>query len=806
MAAPTPHAFHSWRTLGFPRPPEAISAGVRFKNSCAVLEVTVLSPDIVRIRFSPTPEFARDHSYTVENFSGDPGALEISPGDSETILTTSALQITLHHAPFAITIADLAGNVIDQDETTLGTSWAGPRVQVSKYLDDAAAIYGFGEKNGRLNKRGICNSGAAYAMWATDAFAYDGGADPLYANVPFYLNVKAGRAHGIYLDNTYRTFFDVGHLHRGALSFGAEGGELDYYFINGPHPRDVVARYTRLTGLTPLPPRWALGYHQCRWSYYPESRVRKLANDFRHHKVPGEVLWLDVHHLDGYAPFTWDRERFPDPRKMIADLHAQGFRVVPIVDPHIKAEAGHAPYDEGLIGDHFVRYADGRLYQAPVWPSNAEKNPRQSVFPDFTRDETRAWWGALFKDLLDLGADGIWNDMNEPTVFVPPWKTFPSDVMHHNEGSPAGHDAVHNVYGMLNSRATYEGLLRLRPDQRPFILTRSTFAGGQRYAALWTGDNVSEWTHLQQSIPMLLGLSLSGFNFIGADIGGFAGIATPELFTRWLQAAVLSPFMRAHTMINTPDQEPWVYGEHHLAHNRRAIELRYELLPHIYSVMAECCAAGLPVLRPLFLEYPEDKETEDRDDCFLFGRDLLAAPVLKEQQSRHHVYLPASDWYDLWTGKVYAGGRSHALDVTLESMPLFVRAGGFIFRQPVVQHTGEMPGQPLIVAVYPHETASEAAYYEDDGASFAYRRGGFWRRAFKQRRDGRRLLCEAGAVEGNFQPAPRDLIWRVHTGSNPPASVTLNGSRIADWKTTDAGQTEIRLPDTREAIRLVIET
>ncbi len=780
-ASSSPRVFHSWRTLSFSEPPAQNGAGVLFKNPGGILAVTIITPDIVRIRFSPTPAFVRDHSYSIDGRPSEPGAVEIGIGDSETQLLTTSLEITLHHAPFAVSIADREGRVIHEDETALGTTWAGPRVQVAKKLSDTAAVYGFGEKSGRLNKRGICNSGASYAMWATDAFAYDGSADPLYATVPFYLHTEAGRAHGIYLDNTHRTFFDVGHQHRGALSFGAEGGELDYYFIHGPHPRDVVARYTRLTGLTPLPPRWALGYHQCRWSYYPESRVRKLANDFREKKVPGEVLWLDVHYLDGYAPFTWDRERFPDPRKMIADLHAQGFRVVPIVDPHIKAEAGHAPYDEGLMGDHFVRHADGPLYQAPVWPIRAEKNPRQSVFPDFTRPETRAWWGTLFKDLTDLGADGIWNDMNEPTVFVLPWKTFPSDVMHHNEGLPVGHEAVHNVYGMLNSRATFEGLLRLRPDQRPFILTRSTFAGGQRYAALWTGDNVSEWTHLQQSIPMLLGLSLSGFTFIGADIGGFAGVAT------------------------TPDQEPWAYGERHLAINRRAIELRYELLPHIYSVMADCCAEGLPVLRPLFFEYPDDKETEELDDCFLFGRDLLSAPVLKEVPGRHSVYLPAGEWHDFWTGRVYPGKRYHALEVTLESIPLFVRAGGFIFSQPVVQHTSEMPGQPLIVAVYPHETVSESTYYEDDGASFAYRRGGFWRRKFKQRRDGHVVLCQAGPVEGDFTPAPRELVWRVHTGTLQPVRVTLNGESVKNWTTTTAGQIEIRLPDTREAMRLVIE-
>jgi alpha-glucosidase len=788
-------------------------AGVRLKSPGGILAVTVLTPDIIRVRFSPTPEFNRDYSYTIEKSPAKPGHVEISTSDSETTLITASLQITLHHAPFGITFADREGRVLDQDETTLGTSWAGERVQVAKRLDDTTAIYGLGEKNGRLNKRGWCNGGYSYAMWATDTFLYDQSTDPLYVSVPFYLGMREGRSYGIFFDNTHRSFFDIGRQRRGVLSFGVEGGELDYYFINGPHPRDAVARYTQLTGRTPLPPRWALGYHQSRWSYYPESRVRKLAADFRQKKVPGEVLWLDVHHLDGYAPFTWDEERFPDPKKLISDLRANGFRVVPIVDPHIKVEPGHAPYDSGLAGDHFVKLADGTVYEAPVWPSNAEKKPRQSVFPDFTRDSTRKWWGTLFKDLTEAGVAGIWNDMNEPAVFVSPWKTFPPDAMHDNAGEPVGHNAVHNVYGMLNSRATHEGLRHLRPDTRPFVLTRASFAGGQRYAAVWTGDNSSDWSHLQQSIPMLLGLGLSGFSFVGADIGGFAQVATAELFTRWLQAGVFYPFMRAHTEINTPDQEPWAYGERHEAINRRAIELRYELLPHFYSVMAESCAEGLPALRPLFFEFPEDPNAADVDDVFLFGRDLLAAPVIRPEQTSRNTYLPPGDWCDFWTGQILKGSQRHFFQVTLESIPVFVRAGGLVFRQPVVQHTGEMAGQPLIVAAYPGAVAGEATFYEDDGETFAFERGGFWRRKFIQQREAARVVLAAEAVEGDYRPATRDLVFRLIALSGGPKTVSVNGRAISratqpvadTWLLAQDGAVEIRVQDRRDAVRVSVD-
>lgn len=812
---PAPSVFSGWRTASFPAPPQLTKHSVTFRSPVASAAVSILSPDIIRVRFSPTPAFGRDHSYVVEKNSIDPGPTEIATSGHETTIVAGSLRITIHHAPFGITFADLNGRVLDEDETSLGTSFAGSRVQIAKRLEDSTAIYGLGEKNGRLNKRGWCLGGYSYAMWATDAFAYDPSTDPLYVSVPFYMGLQDGRAYGIYLDNTHRTFFDIGRQQRGVLSFGAEGGELDYYFINGPHPRDVLARYAQLTGRTSLPPRWSLGYHQSRWSYYPESRVRKLAADFRTQKVPGEVLWLDVHMLDGYAPFTWDKDRFPNPKKLIADLRRDGFRVVPIVDPHIKAEPGHAPYDSGRRGDHFVKTSGGTVYQAPVWPSNAEKNPRPSVFPDFTRPTTREWWGTLLKELTDLGVAGIWNDMNEPAVFVPPSKTFPPDAMHDNDGAPTGHDAVHNVYGMLNSRATHEGLRRLRPDTRPFVLTRASFAGGQRYAAVWTGDNSSDWSHLQQSLPMLLGLSLSGFTFVGADIGGFAGVATAELFTRWLQAGVFYPFMRAHTEINTPDQEPWVYGERHEAINRRAIELRYELLPHLYNVMADSCAAGLPAMRPLFFEFPGDENARDTDDVFLFGRDLLVAPVIKPEQTSRNTYLPPGDWYDFWTAHKLTGGQHHQLQVTLESLPIFVRAGGFVFRQPVVQHTGEMPGQPLIVCVYPGAAESSAIYYEDDGETFAHERGGFFRRKFIQRREGPRILVDAEPAEGDFQPADRHLVLRILAPGATPKNISVNGlslSRVLmdankpdTWRPSENGFIEICVQDRRGVIRVVIE-
>ncbi len=336
---------------------------------------------------------------------------------------------------------------------------------------------------------------------------------------------------------------------------------------------------------------------------------------------------------------------------MISDLRAQGFRVVTIVDPHPKKEPGYQPYDEGIAGNYFVKRPDGTVYAGPVWPAHAEHNPGPSVFPDFSKPAAREWWGSLYQPLLDAGVAGIWNDMDEPSVFDTPSGTMPLDVVFDNEGQPSTHRELHNVYGQLMSRSTFEGLARLRPDDRPFVLTRASFAGGQRYAAVWPGDNTSDWSSLRQSVSTLMGLGLSGFSFVGCDIGGFVGTPPGELYTRWLQAGVFFPFMRSHSELGSPDKDPWTFGQQLEPINKRAIELRYELLPGIYNAMEQATETGVPALRPLFLEFPNDESAASVEDEYLFGSDLLVAPVLYEGQILRDVYLPAGNWFDYWTGQ-----------------------------------------------------------------------------------------------------------------------------------------------------------
>ena len=634
-------AWAGWASLGAMPAPRRDGPTLTWKSAQGVLALSVLSPEVVRVRFVAKPAFGRDHSYAVVGkLPGDPGAsFDVQAGQS--VVKTAALTVTVKHDPLRIAFATAAGESLDEDDPSRGIGFVDETVRVWKRLRDDEFVYGLGEKTGRLNKRGRNLGGYSYVMWNSDTFAYGDDTDPIYADFPFFIVMRNGRAHGIFFDNTYRSLFEIGRESQRLLSFGAEGGELNYYFIDGPTPRDVVERYTALTGRMPLPPRWALGYNQCRYSYYPESKVRMIADTFRQKHIPADVIWLDIHYLDGFNPFTWDKERFPDPARLIADLGRQGFKVVTILDGHPKKQPGWDVYDSGLKGDNYVKNPDGTVYEADVWPANAEKNPAPSVFPDFSKPAAREWWGGLYKKLTDVGVAGIWNDMNEPAVFTrTPDHTMPFDNRHDGEGQPTDHREIHNVYGMLMTRSTREGLLRARPDHRPFVLTRATYAGGQRYSAIWPGDNVSDWDDFRATIPMFSNMGLSGFPFVGADIGGFAEAPTPELFTRWLQAGVFYPFMRTHTMIGSPDQEPWSYGTHLEDVNRRAIEMRYQLLPHLYNLFEEASRTGAPIFRPLLFEYPDDPATYERDDEFLWGRDLLVAPVLREGVTDREVYLP----------------------------------------------------------------------------------------------------------------------------------------------------------------------
>jgi alpha-glucosidase len=525
----------------------------------------------------------------------------------------------------------------------------------------------------------------------------------------------------------------------------------------------------------PLPPRWSLGYQQSRWSYTPDTRVREIASGFRARKIPCDVIYLDIDYMDGYRIFTWNPNSFRNPAGLLQELKGMGFTTAVIVDPGIKVDTGYAAYRTGLAGGHFLRMPDGTVYTGKVWPGIC-------AFPDFTSSAARRWWGDQFAGLVAAGVRGWWNDMNEPSVFDVPTKTVDPAVIHDDEGLHTPHAKNHNIYGMQMTRATYEGVLRLLPNERPFVLTRASYAGGWRYSASWTGDNVSSWEHLSMALAMCLNLSISGQPFVGADIGGFIGQPSPELFARWLQLGVLTPLMRAHAEIKSKNKEPWEYGPAFTDINRETINLRYRLLPYIYTTMAAASVSGIPAMRPMVFDHPADRRFAGAAGQFMFGDDILAAPVLAEGETTKTVDLPQGRWYDFWSGTGIQGGASYTVSAPIGSLPLFVPAGATIPMQQVVQHTGEAPINPLTLRTFPAEIgiSYDSHYYEDDGTSFRYLEGATLRRTFTTRSLPDRVVLSVSVAEGGYWPMRRGLaVHFVDFGARAPSKVSLNGVTLA---------------------------
>ncbi|MDQ3802969.1 MAG: glycoside hydrolase family 31 protein [Acidobacteriota bacterium] len=723
----------AWRAAGDVRRVEKRADGVVLTlTSGARVAVTFRDLETVRVRFAPRGQFGRDFSYAAEPKDRKTVSAAVrEERDHVSVSSLNGTTVRVTRRPFLLTVLDHGGRVVVEDDPARPHSFDPDtgEVEASKRRVEWETYYGFGEKALPASRHT-----QHMVMWNTDTYGYPRGLDPIYQSVGFFIALRhaqgRGAAYGLFFDNTHRTYFDMGKTAPHRYTFGAQGGELNYYVFTGGReraPKRVLQDYTDLTGRTPLPPVWALGNQQSRWSYFPESRVREVARRFRETRTPAEVIYLDIDYMDGFRVFTWDRKRFPDPAKMIADLRAEGFRTVLIIDPGIKADENYRVYREGKTGGHFVKTAGGAELRGTVWPGVC-------AFPDFTSAAAREWFASYYRGHLDEGVAGFWNDMNEPGIFLDettpkpdtyhhPMKTFPVDARHAGDGDPGTHARYHNVYGMQMARSTFEGLRKLRPDERPFVLTRAGYAGVQRYSAVWTGDNVASWDHLRLSIPMLTNLGVSGVPFVGADVGGFSGNPSPELYARWTQAAALTPFLRSHSEANSKPHEPYSFGPEFTDINRASIELRYRLLPYLYSAFREHTQTGAPVMRPLWFEYPDDERTYLNEDQYLVGRDLLVAPVVTEGVVKRRVYFPRGGaWVDWWTGRRYEGGTEAEVAAPLNRLPLFARAGAAIPVQPVVQHTGEMMRTPLsLVVAGGAEGAS--SFYEDAGEGYEHLRG-----------------------------------------------------------------------------------
>ncbi len=628
------------------------------------------------------------------------------------------------------------------------------------------SFYGAGEIAGPLLR-----NGRRVVCWNTDSFEYDDTKESLYQSHPWVLGVRSdGTSFGVLADTTFRCTLEFGGAGAEArpgspagdgLAISAEGLPFEVYVVEREEPGQVVAALADLTGHMPLPPKWALGFHQSRWSYEPDTQVLEIAREFRARRMPADCIWLDIDYMEGFRCFTFDPQKFPEPRRLNDDLHALGFKSIWMIDCGFKVDENDPVYRSGREGDHFIRTAGGEEFKGSVWPGLC-------AFPDFTREATRRWWAELYKPFLDTGLDGVWNDMNEPAVFDNPSKQPPEDLQHRADeeiGGPGPHSRYRNVYGMLMVRASREGMQRARPGKRPFILTRSNFVGGHRYAATWTGDNVANSDHLSWSIPMVLNMGLSGQPFSGPDIGGFSGNADARLFARWMGIGALLPFARVHSIKDSQPREPWAMGEECERACRAALERRYRLMPYLYTLFHEAAMTGLPIARPLFFGDPRDQSLRDADDAFLLGSDLLVRCAVEPDGACQAAFphgRPAWRGFDLGELET-TQGTAHSTHPELPEM--YVRAGSIIPIGPVMQWVDERPLDPLTLVVAP-DARGEAVgvLYEDAGEGLDYVDGMFRLTTYRAHTEGDRVIV---------RPDPPLGRYHTHHGPHPARDVEV---------------------------------
>ncbi|MBP6236217.1 MAG: glycoside hydrolase family 31 protein [Saprospiraceae bacterium] len=693
-------------------------------NQCAI-KISVLSDHIIRIRYSTDGHFEHDFSYAISNkFVPITENVEQKIHLDHIEIITNAVILHINKLDSKLTFTDIAGKIICRDER--GFHWeehrqyGGNVVKMSKVVKEGEHFYGMGDKTMHLNLRG-----RRVTNWAMDTYGFKKEEDPIYKAIPFYTAIHSEIGYGIFFDNTFKAHFDFGSERRSVTSFWAEGGEMNYYFIFGPELIDVTRRYTQLTGTPELPPLWSLGYQQSKWSYYPHTKVKEVTNKLRSNLIPCDAIYLDIDYMDGFRCFTWDKEKFPEPKAMISELKKNGFKTVVIIDPGIKIDENYAVYNEAIENNYFCRRADGPFMKGKVWPGDC-------YFPDFTNPKVRKWWSGLFQELIEeIGVRGVWNDMNEPALFEINGKTFPDDVRHDFDGNPCSHRKAHNVYGMQMARATFKGVKKYNSGQRPLVITRSAYSGAQRYASAWTGDNIASWEHLWIATMQCQRMSTSGFSFVGSDIGGFIDHPTPELFVRWMQLAVFHPFFRTHSSGDHGEQEPWSFGEAALKIIRTYIELRYTLLPYIYTAFHQYVNEFTPMLKPISMFDQSDQDTLYRVDEFLMGDHILVCPVLEPNAKSRYVYLPKGKWYNYWTNKVFEGGKEILAEAPLEQIPLYIREGAVIPFYPVMQYVGEKQVDQLTIKVYYGGESLNSYLYEDSGDGYDYEKGIYNRKKFK---------------------------------------------------------------------------
>lgn len=670
------------------------------------ITLTMFENDIVKVFIGDKYEESISTNGVVDNL--EKGEFIVEEDSNFVIIKGTKVLTFVDKNTTEISFKDLDGNIINEDFQPSFKDEKG-NVYISK-VNDCLAYYGLGEKGGDLNKKGCYTEN-----FNTDDPETDDDSITYYKTIPFYVALKEEATYGIFFDNSFRSYFDMGKERGDRIFFGAIGGQIQYYFIPGENIKEVVKNYTALTGKMEIPPLWSLGYQQCRFSYFSQEEVRELVKTFEEKDIPLDVVYLDIDYMDGFRVMTFKTPNFNDAAGLISDLKEKGIRTITIIDPGVKVDEEYDVFKRGKEGNHFTKKLDGEIFIGAVWPGD-------SAFPDFSNKDCREWWKSELKKFIsEHGMDGIWNDMNEPCVFNNDHKTMLETCLHNSDNGVIEHKEFHNRYGFEMSRCSKEAQEELNPNERGFSMTRATYAGGQRYSSVWTGDNMSLWNQMRMSISMNANLGISGFSFVGNDVSGFGLDSSEELFIRWMEMGPFIPIFRNHSNMYTRRQEPWAFGPKAEKIAKKSIELRYELLPYIYDLYYISHKEGLPIFRPMIMEYEKDMNLLNMREQFMLGENMIVAPVLYEGERSKTVYLPKGSWFNYFTREKLQGGKWYKLPCELDEILVFVKEGAIIpTYNKKFRNVKERP-KNILLKVFGEN--AKGFHYNDDGHTMEYLEG-----------------------------------------------------------------------------------
>jgi alpha-glucosidase len=735
-----------------------INDGISGKTATAFFQVLVYNDNVIRVRVSQQEEMD-DFTYVLVNEPGAEDKLEIIEIGNSVVVKTGPIEMEIEKTPsFRVIFRNKEGKIVNEDVPGdgFGTSFIGNRSTLNKKLFPDERFVGLGEVLGNLDHRG-----SAYTLNNTDTYKYGDPRMQMYVSIPFYIGIHDSLTYGLFYNNTYKTFFNFG-ISTPFTSITADGGDVDYFFIYDENIEQILFHYTWLTGRMPLPPRWSLGYHQSRCSYFPQNNVKVLAETFRAKSIPIDCIVLDADYLQDYEPFRINTKRFPDMPGLTSYLASLDIEVTASVNPGIKVDSTYFAHKDGLEKDVFVKYSDGSLYTADIAPST-------NNFVDFTNSKAREWWQDNMKFLPDNGIHGYWNDMNEPAVGG---SYLPDNLLFDFDGHKANALQAKNLYGMLMASSSYKSALDYGENRRPFVLTRSGFAGVQRYATVWTGDNTAKDEYLLGGALLNIQLGLSGLSFVGDDIGGYIGTTSKDLFSRWIEVGAFEPFMRNHKEAFSNANEPWSYGEEAEAIAKEYIGFRYRLMPYLYSTFHKASETGMPVVRSLCMEYPFDELVYDNlyQYQFMCGDAILVVPVTSGEKNKKF-YLPEGKWYDLYSDEVYDGKQDLAKECRIYELPLFVKASSIIPMQSLVQSTKQQPSDTLFIHIYNGDETSVIEYYEDDGSTMDYHYGAYYKRTITF--DPGKKQVVFSSTEGSYNSSFKNITCIFH-GFEAMSEATVN--------------------------------